>query len=130
MKWALHGSRQARLATLVWLLALAHAPASAQARIYFSAFLGEGGTAIERSGLDGSGLEVVQSEPSGFENGLALDMPDGKVYWADTAASVIRRELGPEYRGPLLFTEHHESHAASAFFPSPFADAAILTIVR
>jgi carbamoyltransferase len=28
----------------------------------------------------------------------------------------------------ILFTEHHESHAASAFYPSPFADAAILTI--
>ncbi len=28
----------------------------------------------------------------------------------------------------LLFTDHHESHAASAFFPSPFAEAAILTI--
>jgi carbamoyltransferase len=41
--------------------------------------------------------------------------------------SILRRELGTEYRGPLLFTEHHESHAASAFFPSPFAEAAILT---
>ena len=28
----------------------------------------------------------------------------------------------------VLFTEHHESHAASAFFPSPFESAAILTI--
>ena len=28
----------------------------------------------------------------------------------------------------LLFTEHHQSHAASAFFPSPFAEAAVLTI--
>jgi carbamoyltransferase len=28
----------------------------------------------------------------------------------------------------ILFTEHHESHAASAFFPSPFPDAAILTV--
>src|SRR5262249_2601481 len=29
---------------------------------------------------------------------------------------------------PVLFTEHHESHAASAYYPSPFDDAAILTI--
>ncbi len=29
---------------------------------------------------------------------------------------------------PVLFTEHHQSHAASAFFPSPFAEAAILTV--
>ncbi len=31
-------------------------------------------------------------------------------------------------RAPILFSEHHLSHAASAFFPSPFNDAAILTI--
>lgn len=31
------------------------------------------------------------------------------------------------YGGELLFPEHHESHAASAFFPSPFKEAAILT---
>ena len=29
---------------------------------------------------------------------------------------------------PLLFTEHHEAHAASAFFPSPFSEAAVLTV--
>ena len=34
----------------------------------------------------------------------------------------------PGYDGPLLYAEHHESHAASAFFPSPFDEAAILTI--
>jgi carbamoyltransferase len=38
----------------------------------------------------------------------------------------IKKELG--YAGPLLFTEHHQSHAASAFYPSPFTRAAILTI--
>src|SRR5436309_4351516 len=31
-------------------------------------------------------------------------------------------------RTPLLFLDHHQSHAASAFFPSPFAEAAILTL--
>ena len=39
---------------------------------------------------------------------------------------VIKKELG--YNGKVLFTEHHESHAASAFYPSPFSEAAILTI--
>ena len=41
----------------------------------------------------------------------------------------IRAEL-PELRAdcPILFTEHHQSHAASAFYPSPFDEAAILTI--
>ena len=33
-----------------------------------------------------------------------------------------------DYKGKILFTEHHESHAASAFYPSPFKDAAILTM--
>ncbi len=32
------------------------------------------------------------------------------------------------YDGSVLFVEHHASHAASAFYPSPFTDAAILTI--
>jgi carbamoyltransferase len=32
------------------------------------------------------------------------------------------------YGGKVLFTEHHESHAASAFFPSPFETAAVLTM--
>ena len=41
--------------------------------------------------------------------------------------AVIRKELAG-YRGQLLYAEHHESHAASAFFPSPFEHAAILTI--
>ncbi|OLD69908.1 MAG: hypothetical protein AUI33_08625, partial [Ignavibacteria bacterium 13_1_40CM_2_61_4] len=33
-----------------------------------------------------------------------------------------------DYKGKVLFTEHHESHAASAFFPSPFNSAAVLTM--
>ena len=38
----------------------------------------------------------------------------------------IKKEL--DYDGKILFTEHHESHAASAFFPSPFQQAAFLTM--
>ena len=38
----------------------------------------------------------------------------------------LHRELG--YEGDILYAEHHESHAASAFFPSPFREAAILTM--
>ena len=40
----------------------------------------------------------------------------------------IRRELEGGYRRRIVFTEHHESHAASAFFPSPFEEAAIMTL--
>ncbi|MBV9743498.1 MAG: carbamoyltransferase [Acidobacteriia bacterium] len=47
--------------------------------------------------------------------------------------SLLRDELlrfGPKFdwEGKLLFTEHHLSHAASAFFPSPFEEALILTM--
>lgn len=38
----------------------------------------------------------------------------------------IKKEL--DYDNKIIFTEHHESHAASAFFPSPFQDAAFLTM--
>jgi carbamoyltransferase len=41
-------------------------------------------------------------------------------------SDVIAEEL--HFEGKVLFTEHHESHAASAFFPSPFERAAIVTI--
>lgn len=40
----------------------------------------------------------------------------------------IRQGLGAAPRRPLVFLDHHESHAASAFFPSPFDEAAILTL--
>jgi len=39
---------------------------------------------------------------------------------------IIKREIG--YEGKIYFPEHHESHAASAFFPSPFQRAAFLTM--
>jgi len=39
---------------------------------------------------------------------------------------VIKRELG--WEGELLFPEHHQSHAASAFYPSPFERAAVITV--
>ena len=39
---------------------------------------------------------------------------------------LIKNEL--KYDGKIIFPEHHESHAASAFFPSPFDEAAILTM--
>ncbi len=39
----------------------------------------------------------------------------------------INKGLHERYRGRTVFTDHHESHAASAFFPSPFDEAAIIT---
>lgn len=40
----------------------------------------------------------------------------------------IDRGLDMQYEGPIYFTRHHESHAASAFFPSPFEKAAVITL--
>jgi carbamoyltransferase len=40
----------------------------------------------------------------------------------------IRNGLGGGFTRRIVFPEHHESHAASAFFPSPFDEAAILTV--
>ncbi len=40
----------------------------------------------------------------------------------------IDRGLGGTFEGPISFTGHHEAHAASAFFPSPFEEAAIIVL--
>lgn len=45
-----------------------------------------------------------------------------KIFLKDT----LKSELG--WDGDIIFLEHHESHAASAFFPSPFQEAAIMTM--
>ncbi|MCU0642915.1 MAG: carbamoyltransferase [bacterium] len=39
---------------------------------------------------------------------------------------LLKKDIG--YEGEVIFPEHHESHAASAFFPSPYQEAAFLTI--
>ena len=40
----------------------------------------------------------------------------------------LTKNLGAKPKKPYVFPEHHESHAASAFFPSPFEEAAVLTM--
>src|SRR5262249_46464350 len=64
--------------------------------------------------------------PSGLRS-FAMAMPlwlKEKLHLRRT----IRRGLPGPSTAPLLFLDHHESHAASAFFPSPFDEAAILTL--
>jgi carbamoyltransferase len=64
--------------------------------------------------------------PSGFKLFL-MGMP----LWLREKLHTPReldRSLKGRYAGRFVFTEHHESHAASAFFPSPFEEAAILTL--
>ncbi len=62
--------------------------------------------------------------PKGFGSFLAA----GPLWIKDKL--YIDRELHESlgYGGTILYAEHHESHAASAFFPSPFEEAAILTM--
>ena len=64
--------------------------------------------------------------PSGFQSFVAA-MP---VWLREKLqqSRLIRRGVGRGVRAPIVFTDHHESHAASAFFPSPFEEAAILTL--
>lgn len=40
----------------------------------------------------------------------------------------LDKALGGQFNGKYVFTEHHESHAASAFLPSPYSQAAIVTL--
>jgi len=64
--------------------------------------------------------------PSGFKS-FRLAMPvwlKEKLHLRRT----LRKHLAGADRARLVFTEHHESHAASAFFPSPFERAAFLTL--
>ncbi len=64
--------------------------------------------------------------PRGFRQFLA-----GLPVWLKQKLHLPRemdKALGYAYKGRYVFTEHHESHAASAFFPSPFEEAAILTM--
>ena len=62
--------------------------------------------------------------PAGFASFLkAIPLWIKQKIWMK---DLIRKQL--EFDGTIIFPEHHESHAASAFFPSPFAEAAFLTI--
>ncbi len=52
-----------------------------------------------------------------------------KLFQKDLLARELRSfATGFDWSNRLLFAEHHLSHAASAFFPSPFAEAAVLTM--
>ena len=64
--------------------------------------------------------------PAGFRS-FRLAMPlwlRDKLHMRRT----IRRSLGAPTNARLIFADHHETHAASAFFPSPYEQAAIITL--
>ena len=64
--------------------------------------------------------------PSGFRS-FSMAMPlwlKDKLHMRKT----IREKIGGPTRARLVFADHHETHAASAFFPCPYDEAAILTL--
>lgn len=70
--------------------------------------------------------------PSGFKS-FSKAMPiwlKQKLFQKRFLISKFKKNVSPEinWKKRLLFSEHHLSHASSAFFPSPFKEAAIITI--
>ena len=68
-------------------------------------------------------LAYVPAGFASFRQAMPLWLKD-KLHMRRT----LRNGLGNQNAVRLIFTDHHESHAASAFFPSPFERAAILTL--
>jgi carbamoyltransferase len=99
---------------------------------------------LEEAGLDPAGLDYVcyyEKPLLKFERLLETYLSFAPAGFRSFAAAVpvwikqklhLRRELDQglqhRYRRRYVYLEHHESHAASAFFPSPFENAAILTV--
>lgn len=70
--------------------------------------------------------------PRGFSS-FAASLPTWvkeKLFQKQRLLEALKQICGSEvdWRSRLLFSEHHLSHAASAFFPSPFDEAAVLTM--
>ena len=97
---------------------------------------------LQEAGIDGTKLDYVAFydkpflkferiletylayAPIGIKSFLkAMPLWIKKKLWIK---ELIKDELN--YEGKILFPEHHESHAASAFFPSPFQEAAFITM--
>lgn len=99
---------------------------------------------LQQSGLSADDLDYVgfYDKPLlKFERLLETTMafaPRGFRFFAEAIPLWVKQKLflprelkaglGGKYRKRIVFTEHHESHAASAFFPSPFEEAAVLTL--
>ncbi|MAG57510.1 MAG: hypothetical protein CMJ83_14555 [Planctomycetes bacterium] len=99
---------------------------------------------LEKAGLDGSQLDHVAFYDKPLlkferilETYVAIAPRGFKLFWMGLPLWLKQKlhtpremdqGLAKKFKGRYVFTEHHESHAASAFFPSPFEDAAILTM--
>lgn len=73
----------------------------------------------------------VAFAPSGFESfRMAIPLWTREKLFQQQMLTRELKALGStrKLEGRMLFAEHHQSHAASAFFPSPFEEAAVLTM--
>lgn len=67
--------------------------------------------------------------PKGLDSFMmAMPLWMRQKLWIPMEIEATLEEMGVTIRDPIYFPEHHESHAASAFYPSPFQSAAILTL--
>ena len=98
---------------------------------------------LERAGINASDLEyvVLHEKPMpklerfltsvlGYWPKASSLFQDGAIGWMKQKLWIrakVAEELGV-HRDKVIFVEHHMAHAASAFFCSPFSDAAILTV--
>ncbi len=98
---------------------------------------------LEEGGIDAGGLDYVSFYDKPFlkferilETYIAT-APKGLPSYLQAMPMWIKRKLFipdlikkslPGFDGQMLFPEHHESHAASAFYPSPYESAAFLTL--
>jgi len=72
----------------------------------------------------------VSMAPRGFKS-FAMALPlwiREKLYQKDLLSTELNSLVKADWNAKLVFSEHHLSHAASAFFASPFHDAAVLTM--
>jgi len=97
---------------------------------------------LRSAGIAGKDLDYVTYYEKPFEAFDRVLMtflsiaPEGLNNWMRSAPSWIKQKLRLShilaqtigYEREILYTEHHESHAASAYYPSPFASAAVLTL--
>ncbi len=97
---------------------------------------------LESAGISGGDLDYVAFYDKPFlkferilETYLSY-VPIGINSWLKAIPLWIKKKLWIkelikdklDYSGKIIFPEHHESHAASAFFPSPFQEAAFITM--
>jgi carbamoyltransferase len=68
---------------------------------------------------------MVATWPRSY-SGFVMNLPAYLKKKLDIRKTIAK--FYPNYQGPILFSEHHLSHASSAFYPSPFEEAAVLTL--